>query len=98
MPDATPRPVPQPPALDDSARSALTAAYWKLREHASGYRNADVYQRAQERGRTGDANDRKQAAMHRAFARGIEAAGEDIASMLEVPEHEIEPISKDADQ
>lgn len=86
------------PAADPAAREALTVAYWKLREHATGYRNANAYQRAQERARDGDANDRKQAAMHRAFARGIEAAGEDIAAMLGVPEHEIEPISQGADQ
>lgn len=79
-------------AADTAYTAALHDAYWRIRRHAEGYRDANVYQRAQERGRTGDVHDRKVAAAHRAFARGIEAAGEDIAAMLGIPEHEIDAV------
>jgi hypothetical protein len=73
-------------------RAALVDAYRRIRKHADDYRAADAYQRSQERAKTGDHRDQRQAAMHRAFARGIEAAGEDIAALLGIPEHEIEPV------
>ncbi|MET8278254.1 hypothetical protein [Micromonospora sp. NPDC005174] len=79
-------------ATDAAYTATLRAAYWKLREHATGYRNANAYQRAQELAKSGDPRNERHAAMHRAFARGIEAAGEDIAAMLGIPEHEIEPV------
>ncbi len=78
-------------AADAAYTATLTHLYWRLRQHANEYRAANSYQRSQERAKTGDARDKRQAAMHRAFARGIEAAGEDVAAMLGVPEHEIEP-------
>lgn len=71
-----------------------TAAYRKIRQHADSYRDAAVYQRAQERAKTGDKRDRRNASIHRAFARGIEAAGEDIAALLGIPEHEIEAAER----
>lgn len=77
---------------DPAARVVLVDAYRRISKHASEYRAANVYQRSHERARSGDADARRQAAMHRAFARGIEAAGEDIAAMLGIPEHEIEPV------
>lgn len=78
-------------AADAAYAATLTHLYWKLQRHAAGYRDTVGYVRSQERARGGSERDKRQAAMHRAFARGIEAAGEDIADMLGVPEHEIEP-------
>ncbi|MFF0822372.1 hypothetical protein ACFYUR_18580 [Micromonospora haikouensis] len=79
-------------AADAAYTATLTHLYWKLHDHAAGYRATTGYTRSQERAKTGGERDKRQAAMHRAFARGLEAAGEDIANMLGVLEHEIQPI------
>lgn len=80
--------------LDPTTRAALTAAYWKLREHASSYRSAapvrKVYERWENSGRK-DQQLGRVVTVHEWFARGVEAAARDIAEMLGTPEHEIEP-------
>lgn len=71
-------------------------AYWKLREHASAYRGADVFRRIRERWEESGRRDHqagRQALVHEFFARGIEAAARDIAEWMGVPEHEIEEVS-----
>lgn len=77
-------------AADAVWTAALTAAYRKIRDHADGYRNADLYRRTQERARTGSDSERRTAAVHRSYASGIDAAGRTVAELLGIPEHEIE--------
>ncbi|MER7167003.1 hypothetical protein ABT336_13175 [Micromonospora sp. NPDC000207] len=79
-------------AADAAWTATLTHLHWQIRRRANEFQAAKAYQRTQERGRTGNERDSRHAAMHRAFARGIESAGEGIAAMLGVPEHEIEPV------
>lgn len=70
---------------------ALQEAYWRLREHASGYRGADAFRRAM----AAYEDDRadpvacRRAMNHEWYARGIEAAARTLAELLETPEHEI---------
>lgn len=73
---------------------ALTAAYWKIRQHADAYRATKGYQRAQERWEASGRRDDElmhKLSIHVHYARGIEAAAREVAEMLGIPEHEIEP-------
>ena len=73
--------------------AALRQAYWALREHASGYRGADVFRRAMEVyvADRGDPLKARNALLHEWYARGLEAAARTVAELLGEPEHEIEP-------
>lgn len=75
-------------------RQILTEAYWKLREHASSLRSTSVYRKASERaeGTPKNAPAYQRYLWLEATARGIEDGARDIAGMLDVPEHEIEPL------
>jgi hypothetical protein len=84
-------------AADAVWTSALTAAYRKIRAHADGYRDADLYKRTQDRAKTGSDGDRRIAAVHRSYASGIDAAGRTIAELLGIPEHEIEPVTTETE-
>lgn len=84
---------------------ALTAAYWKLREHASALRSTFVYTRAQERFEEAREAEREGLAMAsdrrwretyarlRGHAAGIESAARDIADMLGIEENEVDPLA-----
>jgi hypothetical protein len=71
----------------------LREAYWKLREHASAYRSTAGFRRSYEAWQADRDDPRayQKHVVHEFYAKGIEAAAEDIAEMLGVPEHEIEP-------
>jgi hypothetical protein len=74
------------------AAQALRSAYWKLREHASGYRGADAFRRVLERYEASDRDERlyRGVVLNEWFARGIEAAASDVADLLGVEEYDIE--------
>jgi hypothetical protein len=76
----------------EAAPAALRTAYWKLREHASGYRSTDVFRRRQEQFRADPDNAvlARGAVRDEWYARGIEAAARTVAELLGEPEHEIE--------
>lgn len=65
---------------------ALRAAYWKLRGHASSYRSTGVFQRRQDSFRADPDNAvlARGAARDEWYARGIEAAADDLAEVLEL--------------
>lgn len=65
---------------------ALRAAYWKLRGHASSYRSTGVFARRQESFRADPDNAvfARGAARDEWYARGIEAAADDLAELLEL--------------
>lgn len=74
--------------------ACLRAAYWKLREHASGLRSTEGYRRCAERAEYEQGDNARDFQRYRwleATARGIEDAAQDIAEMLGVEECEIEP-------
>ncbi|MEV1315350.1 hypothetical protein AB0J14_04615 [Micromonospora arborensis] len=81
-------------AADAAYTATLHATYWKLREHASAYRNTKGFRSAMASWEADRHNDRRYASavLHEWFAKGIEAAARDIAELLGTPEHEIEPI------
>jgi hypothetical protein len=76
----------------DAAPAALRVAYWKLREHASGYRGAEVFRRSMEayQADRSDPLKARKALTHEFYARGIEAAARTVAELLGEPEHEIQ--------
>lgn len=75
---------------------ALTEAYRKLREHASGYRATTTFGTARDRWQENREDQRAYTkhAVHEFYARGIEAAARTLAEMLELPEHEIEEAGR----
>lgn len=76
----------------ETRRKTLIEAYWKLRDHAAGYRDADLFKKRQARWE-GDRNNSEyyhQYMIHEFYARGLEWAARDIAEMLGVTEPEIE--------
>jgi phage terminase large subunit-like protein len=81
----------------DETRAALTAAYWNLRRHADEYRDTAGFRKAHERWQANREDQRiyTKAAIHEFYAKGIEAAAREIAAMLGIPEHEIEPITQE---
>lgn len=86
-------------ALPAAEAKTLNSAYWKLREHASGYRSAEVFRRAMEAYEEDRSDPVKcrRAMNHEWYARGIEAAARTIAELLGVPEHELgddDPVSR----
>lgn len=94
--------VPTGPAPGSAPRrtgdpETLRAAYWLLRRHAESYRATTGFRRARERweasGRSDAVTERK-LLVHEWYARGIEAAARDLAEVLGVPEHEIEPLDE----
>jgi hypothetical protein len=76
---------------DVAADAALREVYWALREHASGYRGAEVFRRAMaaHQDDRGDLLKARKALTHEFYARGIEAAARTVAELLGKPEHEI---------
>lgn len=78
--------------VNNARQQALREAYWKLREHASGYRGAEAFRRriAAYEADHSDLLKARKALTHEFYARGIEAAARTVAEMLGVPEHEIE--------
>jgi hypothetical protein len=89
---------PAAPATPADQRAAvLIDAYWKLRDHAAGYRDTKVLRQARERWEASDRRDERlfhKVSIHEHYARGVEAAARDIADMLGVPEHEVERPSQ----
>lgn len=79
--------------------AVLEDAYRHLWRHAHDYRDARVFRRANERWQANrdDERARVQAAVHRSFARGIEAGARDLAALLGVPEHEIDTEQHDSE-
>lgn len=65
---------------------ALRAAYWMLRGHAATYRSTDVFARRQASFRADPDNVvfARGATRDEWYARGIEAAGDDLAKLLEL--------------
>ena len=81
-------------ALAAEQAKALNGAYWKLREHASEYRSANVFRRAMEAYKA-DRDDPvkcRRAMNHEWYARWIEAAARTVAEMLGAAEHEIDAL------
>lgn len=77
------------------AAQTLRETYWKLREHASAYRDTRGFRTARERWEaSGRSDDRlyTKTVTHEFYARGIEAAAREVAELLGVAEHEIEPV------
>jgi hypothetical protein len=76
---------------------ALRAAYWKLRGHASSYRSTGVFARRQDwfRSDPDNAVAARGAARDEWYARGIEAAADDLAELL-AAEYEVQ-IDPDPD-
>jgi hypothetical protein len=82
-------------AADAAYTAALTAVYWRLRRHADAYRDTTGYRRAQERWEQSGRRDTEllhKLSVHVNYARGIDAAAREVADMLGIPEHEIEPV------
>lgn len=73
--------------------ATLRAAYWKLREHASSYRNTRAFRTTYDRWQANRDDPRayQKHVIHEFYARGIEWAARDIAELLGMPEHEIDP-------
>lgn len=89
------RDAPFRAAVEAAYRAALNTAYWKLREHASGYRGADAFRERMEayRENRDDHLKARKALTHEFYARGIEAGARTVAELLGVPEHEIEEVT-----
>jgi hypothetical protein len=83
-------------AADAAYAATLHAAYWKLREHASAYRSTKGFRSAMASWEADRHNDQRYASavLHEWFARGIERAAQEIADLIGVPEHEIEPTQQ----
>ncbi len=80
----TPEPVTAEGAALSSPVDALRAAYWHLRGHASSYRGTDVFKRRQVAFRAQPDNPvlARGAMRDEWYARGIEAAADDIAEII----------------
>lgn len=77
-----------------ATEGALTAAYWNIREHVTLYRNSQEFLEAHREtfAKPQDPQLFQRYIAHEFYARGIEWAARDIATMLGVPESEIKPL------
>lgn len=79
------------------AGDVLRGAYWELRDHAAGYRNAELFRRTYNawQANRDDPRAYRRHIIHEFFARGIEAAAQDLAEslakILGIPESVLDP-------
>jgi hypothetical protein len=80
-----------PLLIEQARRQALSEAYWRIREHASGYRGTELFQRTRERWEASGRHDKDalvKVVTHEFFARGIESAADEVAALLGLDEND----------
>lgn len=83
-----------PLLVAEARRRALSEAYRRIREHASGYRGAELFRRTRERWEASGRHDKDALAKvvtHEFFARGLEKAAGDVGDLLGITEDEEPP-------